>query len=121
MPPVSRCARETRFDWTGDRRPHHESDTVIYEMHVRGFTQNPSSGVCAGARGTYLGVIEKIPYLKDLGIGWTGAGCSGMRTSTAFSGGRLLFGRRIPHAYWEPLAFAIQTREVILPGAERQE
>ena len=62
------CAREPRFDWTGDRRPHHESDTVIYEMHVRGFTQSPSSGVSAGARGTYLGVLEKIPYLKDLGI-----------------------------------------------------
>lgn len=62
------CACESRFDWTGDRRPHHESDAVIYELHVRGFTQSPSSGVSEAGRGTYLGIIEKIPYLKDLGI-----------------------------------------------------
>jgi glycogen operon protein len=62
------CACEAGFDWSGDRRPRHESGTVIYEMHVRGFTQSPSAGVSADARGTYLGVIEKIPYLKDLGI-----------------------------------------------------
>jgi isoamylase len=62
------CACESPFDWTGDRRPHHESDAVIYELHVRGFTQSPSAGVSAAGRGTYRGVIEKIPYLKDLGI-----------------------------------------------------
>ncbi len=57
------------FDWEGDRplnRPFHR--TVIYEMHVAGFTSHPASGVEEGKRGTYLGVIEKIPYLKDLGI-----------------------------------------------------
>jgi glycogen operon protein len=55
------------FDWAGDRhirRPLAES--VIYEMHVRGFTQHASSGV--SHPGTYLGVIEKIPYLKALGV-----------------------------------------------------
>jgi isoamylase len=62
------CACETRFDWTGDRRSRHDSDTVIYELHVRGFTQSPSSGVSEDLRGTFLGVIEKIPYLRELGI-----------------------------------------------------
>jgi isoamylase len=56
------------FDWGDDRRPRHQSDTVIYELHVRGFTNNPNSGVSPDRRGTYSGVIDKIPYLKDLGI-----------------------------------------------------
>ena len=59
---------ESSFDWSGDRRPVHESDTVIYELHVRAFTMNPNSGVSDERRGTYRGIIEKIPYLKDLGI-----------------------------------------------------
>ena len=40
----------------------------IYELHVRGFTRHPSSGVAPAKRGTYAGLIEKIPYLKDLGV-----------------------------------------------------
>lgn len=53
----------------GDVRPlRHESDAVIYEVHVRGFTNNPNSGVSPEKRGTFAGIIEKIPYLKDLGI-----------------------------------------------------
>ena len=55
------------FDWRGDRhlkRPL--SETIIYETHVRGFTRSPSSGV--DAPGTYEGIIEKIPYLKSLGV-----------------------------------------------------
>ena len=55
------------YDWEGDlplRRPY--AETVIYELHVRGFTRAGSSGV--EHPGTYLGVIEKIPYLKDLGV-----------------------------------------------------
>jgi len=56
------------FDWGGDRRVCQESDLVIYEMHVRGFTRDPSSGVSTAKRGTYSGVIEKIPYLVELGI-----------------------------------------------------
>jgi len=61
---------ETRaYDWEGDiplKRPF--SQTVIYEMHVGGFTRNPNSGIAAEKRGTFAGLIEKIPYLKDLGI-----------------------------------------------------
>jgi len=55
------------FDWTGDRKIRRDlSETIIYEMHVRGFTQSISSGV--EHPGTYLGVIEKIPYLKSMGV-----------------------------------------------------
>ena len=39
---------------------------MIYELHVGGFTRDPSSGVLS--RGTFAGLIEKIPYLKDLGV-----------------------------------------------------
>jgi glycogen operon protein len=57
------------YDWEGDIFPRHAfSNTVIYEMHVRGFTRHPSSGVSPGKRGTYAGLIEKIPYLNDLGV-----------------------------------------------------
>ena len=56
------------FDWSEDRRPRHQSDTIIYELHVRGFTINPNSGVSPERRGTFAGLVEKIPYLKDLGI-----------------------------------------------------
>ena len=57
------------YDWEDDRpldRP--SSQTVVYEMHVRGFTMHPSSGVSETFRGTYAGLIEKIPYLQALGI-----------------------------------------------------
>jgi glycogen operon protein len=57
------------YDWDGDtplKRP--ASRTIIYEMHVRGFTQHPNSGVADHLRGTYAGLIEKVPYLRDLGI-----------------------------------------------------
>ena len=59
----------TTFDWEQDtplNRPFRK--TVIYEMHVAGFTRHPSSGVALANRGTYLGLIEKIPYLQELGI-----------------------------------------------------
>jgi len=46
----------------------HEADLVIYEMHVRGFTQNMNSGVPEAKRGTFAGVVDKIPYLQDLGV-----------------------------------------------------
>jgi glycogen operon protein len=62
-------ADEGRYDWEGDRPLHRPfAETVIYEMHVAGFTKHPSSGVAPARRGTYAGLIEKIPYLKDLGI-----------------------------------------------------
>ena len=57
------------YDWEGDtplQRP--SSRTIVYEMHVRGFTRHPSSGVAEKRRGTFAGVIEKIPYLQQLGI-----------------------------------------------------
>ena len=55
------------FDWELDSPPKHSaSNTVIYETHVRGFTIHPSSGVVHP--GTFAGLIEKIPYLQDLGV-----------------------------------------------------
>jgi isoamylase len=55
------------FHWHDDQPPRHPwSRTVIYEMHVRGFTVHASSGV--KHRGTYRGLMEKIPYLKELGV-----------------------------------------------------
>src|SRR3989442_260076 len=57
------------YDWEGDRVLHRlSSRTIIYEMHVRGFTRHPSSGVSDKIRGTYAGLIEKVPYLQQLGI-----------------------------------------------------
>jgi len=57
------------YDWEGDRPLDHPfSSTVVYELHVGGFTRNPNSGIAEQKRGTYAGLIEKIPYLKDLGI-----------------------------------------------------
>jgi glycogen operon protein len=61
-------AHRTAFDWSGDRSPRHESDAIIYELHVSGFTKNPNSGVDPSSAGTYAGLVEKIPYLKTLGI-----------------------------------------------------
>ena len=43
-------------------------EAVIYELHVGGFTRHPSSGLDAERRGTFLGLIEKIPYIKSLGV-----------------------------------------------------
>ncbi len=57
------------YDWEGDQplcRPLTRS--VLYEMHVGGFTKHESSGVDPTKRGTYLGLVEKIPYLKELGV-----------------------------------------------------
>jgi glycogen operon protein len=57
------------YDWEDDAPLYRPSARiVIYEMHVRGFTQHPSSGVKEHLRGTYAGLAEKIPYLQDLGI-----------------------------------------------------
>ena len=58
---------DDHFDWEGDRHLNYDlSESIIYEMHVRGFTQHESSNV--EHPGTYLGVIEKIPYLQSLGV-----------------------------------------------------
>ena len=56
------------FDWNGERKPRHSHDLVIYELHVKGFTANPNSRVDSARRGTFAGVVEKIPYLIELGV-----------------------------------------------------
>ncbi|GBF82215.1 glycogen debranching protein GlgX [Aphanothece sacrum] len=75
--PGDNCAQALRnvvidnsnYDWEGDRPLRlHYSESVIYEMHVGGFTRNPNSGLSPEKRGTFAGLIEKIPYLKNLGI-----------------------------------------------------
>ena len=55
------------FDWEDDRKPGYAfEDTILYRLHVRGFTRHPSSGV--SHKGTFAGIAEKIPYLKELGV-----------------------------------------------------
>lgn len=62
-------ADPTTYDWENDISPRTPyAITVIYELHVGGFTRHPNSGVSPEKRGTYAGLIEKIPYLKSLGI-----------------------------------------------------
>jgi glycogen operon protein len=59
--------RGRRYDWEEDAPPlTPPEDTIIYELHVRGYTRDPSSGV--EHPGTYRGLIEKLPYLKWLGV-----------------------------------------------------
>lgn len=65
--PLGLYREEEPFDWQGVQKPAiPRNEVIIYEMHVRSFTQDPSSHVTQP--GTYLGVIEKIPYLLELGI-----------------------------------------------------
>jgi glycogen operon protein len=77
MAPGDNCAKALRsvvvdphaYDWEDDQAPRTPyAASVIYELHVEGFTRNPNSGLSAEKRGTYAGLIEKIPYLKELGI-----------------------------------------------------
>jgi glycogen operon protein len=57
------------YDWEGDAPLLRSfTQTVIYELHVGGFTRHPSSGLALEKRGTYAGLVEKIPYLQDLGV-----------------------------------------------------
>lgn len=65
---VPKCVlTHDHFDWHTDKPLRHGwSRTIIYETHVRGFTIRENSG--CEHRGTYQGLIEKIPYLKDLGV-----------------------------------------------------
>ncbi len=56
------------FDWSEDIPPRPESEAIIYELHVKGFTKNPNSGVHPSRAGTFAGMMEKIPYLQELGI-----------------------------------------------------
>lgn len=57
------------FNWDGVKAPEHElQDLIIYEAHVRSFTKHPDSGVVPELAGTFLGLVQKIPHLKRLGI-----------------------------------------------------
>ena len=61
------CIVADDFDWEGDRPLNLPfKDSIIYELHVRGYTVDESSGVTS--RGTYKGLCEKIPYIKFLGV-----------------------------------------------------
>ena len=58
---------DSEFDWEGDMPLNYKlQDCILYESHLRGFTASSNSGVAAP--GTYKGMIEKIPYLKKLGV-----------------------------------------------------
>lgn len=65
--PRCRIEKDQPFDWGTSEPPRTAlADTIIYELQVRGYTKNPNSGV--EEPGTFRGLIEKIPYLKALGI-----------------------------------------------------
>lgn len=64
LPPIE----QDNYDWDEDRHLKHTGDTIVYELHVKGFTARANSGVADVKRGTFAGLIEKIPYLADLGI-----------------------------------------------------
>lgn len=65
--PLGEVLGESTFDWGDDSPPHIPlNDLIIYEMSVRAFTKHPSSHV--HHPGTFLGIIEKIPYLLELGV-----------------------------------------------------
>jgi glycogen operon protein len=74
MPNTAKCLKgvvteRDRFDFQAAPRPRHSwQRTLIYELHVGGFSRGQGSPVTPDAQGTYLGLIELIPYLKDLGI-----------------------------------------------------
>ena len=74
MPNTASCLKgvvteRDRFDFRAAPRPRHSwQRTVIYELHVGGFSRGTGSPVSPDAQGTYLGLIEAIPYLKQLGI-----------------------------------------------------
>ena len=62
------CERN-HFDFDSHPRPKHKLEkTIIYELHVGGFTSHPDSKIDSSLKGTFLGLKKKIPYLKDLGI-----------------------------------------------------
>ena len=57
------------YDWEEDRLPQIPyEECIIYRIHPRGFTKHPSSGVEQAKRGTFAGIVDKIPYLKELGV-----------------------------------------------------
>ncbi len=71
---VATCLRSVvadpaAYDWEGDRPLGAATQRgLIYELHVAGFTRDPAGGLAEADRGTYAGLIQKIPYLVDLGV-----------------------------------------------------
>lgn len=66
-PAAPKCvAMNSDFDWFDRQLKTSLENTVIYELHVKGFTYHPSAGVSQA--GTFAGIVEKIPYLKELGV-----------------------------------------------------
>ncbi|MEM8830803.1 MAG: glycogen debranching protein GlgX [Cyanobacteria bacterium P01_G01_bin.19] len=62
-------ADTSEYDWEGDCPPRIPyASSIIYELHVGAFTSHPNSGVGSKKRGTFAGLIEKIPYLRSLGV-----------------------------------------------------
>jgi isoamylase len=61
-------AGEHVLEGKAENKPRHEADAIICELHVRGFTMNPNSGVESKKRGSFLGLVDKIPYLLELGV-----------------------------------------------------
>ena len=66
--PLGILVRDRRSPSLTRGRPRHEWDAVVYELHVRGFTYSPTSGLDAPTRGTFTGVTARIPYLRELGV-----------------------------------------------------
>jgi len=103
---------DDEFDWKGDRHLKRTlSESIIYELHVRGFTRGPRSGV--EHPGTYLGLIEKIPYLKSLGVT-----AVELMPVHEFPLHDILGNRPSKPNYWgyDPLAFFAPHRGYAVPG-----
>ena len=67
--PLGRLPKKEAMAVPSDKGPRYTcEDAVVYELHVKGFTARANSGVTPAKRGTFAGVTEKIPYLKDLGV-----------------------------------------------------
>jgi len=67
--PLGRLPRQHIAPLPAEANPRHTPrDTVVYELHVKGFTARANSGITPARRGTFAGLAEKIPYLKELGI-----------------------------------------------------
>ena len=67
--PLGRLPGNTNVVLPTESAPRYASqDAIVYELHVKGFTAHANSGVSAAKRGTFAGVVEKIPYLKELGV-----------------------------------------------------
>src|SRR5262249_42557436 len=88
---------ESDFDWELDQPLNIPlADSVIYELHTRGFTQHPSAGV--SKPGTFAGLIEKIPYLKSLGV-------TAVELLPIFDFDELVYPSRLDYWGYNPISF----------------